>query len=167
MRRLPRLHPAPEFTAMKTALPARLPARGFTLIELMISIVVLAIIVAVALPSYQSATRKSRRGEAISALAALQQAQERYRSGSPSYASALSDVSAPSTTAPGGYYTLSIASSTATGYVITADGTGSTQRADGDCAKLSIEVTGTSIKYGSCAACTTFTYTPANRCWSQ
>ena len=152
---------------MNTATPTRLPTRGFTLVELMISIVVLAIIVAVALPSYKAATRKSHRGEAIAALAALQQAQERFRSGNSAYAGTLAAVGVASTTAPGGYYALSVSSATATGYVITADGSGSSQRDDGDCAKLSMQVTGTSITYGSCATCSTFTYTPANRCWSQ
>jgi type IV pilus assembly protein PilE len=42
--------------------------RGFTLIELMITIVVLSIIVAIAFPSYMAQARKSRRADATAAL---------------------------------------------------------------------------------------------------
>ena len=44
------------------------PARGFTLVELMIVIVIVAILLAVALPSYQNSVQKGRRADAKSAL---------------------------------------------------------------------------------------------------
>ena len=146
--------------------------RGFTLIELMIAVIVLGILVAVALPSFLYSIRKGRRSEAFSALSALQQAQERYRGNNPTYASltALAAVSPDATaspTRPGGYYTITVDSNSATGYVVTANGTGSSQASDGRCAKLSIEVTGGNIKYGSCATCTTFTYAASDICWSK
>ena len=53
--------------------------RGFTLIELMIVVAIIAIIAAVALPSYFDSIRKSRRSDAISEIARVQQAQERWR----------------------------------------------------------------------------------------
>ena len=51
---------------------------GFTLIELMIVVVVVAILSAVAFPSYVEAVRKSRRSEAKTALLDLAARQERY-----------------------------------------------------------------------------------------
>ena len=42
--------------------------RGFTLVELMIVIVIVAILLAVALPSYQNSVQKGRRADAKSAL---------------------------------------------------------------------------------------------------
>lgn len=151
---------------------ARHRARGFTLIELMIAVAVVGILLAVALPSFLDSIRKGRRSEAISALSALQLAQERWRSNNTTYAASLA---APPTglginsTSPGGYYTLQVVtnSNTATGYDATADGSGSGQSNDGQCAKLSVRVDRGSITYGSCLSCTTFTYNPTDRCWSR
>ena len=52
--------------------------RGFTLIELMIAVAVVAILTAIAVPSYQSSVRKSRRQDAKTALLDLAARQERY-----------------------------------------------------------------------------------------
>ena len=144
---------------------------GFTLIELMIAVVVLAIIVALALPSFLGSIRKGRRAEAFSALAAIQQAQERYRGNNPTYATtselaAASPGAVVSPTRPGGYYTVSVASNTTTGYVVTADGSASSQAGDATCAKLSVEISGGSIKYASCKSCSTFTYATRDACWN-
>jgi len=53
-------------------------SRGFTLIELMIAVTVVAILTAIALPSYQNSIRKSRRPDAKTALLDLASRQERY-----------------------------------------------------------------------------------------
>lgn len=64
--------------------------RGFTLIELMIVVAIVAIIAAVAVPSYRESIASSKRLEAQVALAALAVAVERYYSSQqpPSYANA-------------------------------------------------------------------------------
>jgi type IV pilus assembly protein PilE len=144
---------------------------GFTLIELMIAVAVVVILLAVALPNFFDSMRKSRRTEAFTALSALQQGQERYRSNHSTYASALADAGIGSaTTSPGSYYSLSIATSpapTATSYVATADGSGSSQANDGQCAKLSVKVENGDITYASCKSCTTFTYASSDACWKR
>lgn len=53
-------------------------ARGFTLIELMITVAVLTILVAVALPAYNEQVRKSRRADAQSVLLEAAQFMERF-----------------------------------------------------------------------------------------
>lgn len=62
---------------------------GFTLIELMIVVAVIAILAAVAVPAYFDSIRKSRRADAIATLSRVQQAQERWRANCPCYAGSL------------------------------------------------------------------------------
>jgi type IV pilus assembly protein PilE len=52
--------------------------RGFTLIELMIVVVIATILLGIAVPSYMSQIRKSRRTEAKTALLDLATREERY-----------------------------------------------------------------------------------------
>ena len=158
--------------SQRSSMHGRRHSAGFSLIELMIAVVVIAILLAVALPSFMDSIRKGRRSEAFAALSALQQAQERYRGNNASYATIvqLATVSPDATvspTRPGGYYAISIGTPTATGYILTADGSGSSQASDGSCAKLSIEVAGGNIGYGSCASCTTFSYAASDGCWKR
>ena len=139
---------------------------GFTLIELMIAVAVVGILLAVALPSFLDSIRKGRRAEAFAALSAIQQAQERWRSNNPLYGT-LSNLTIASSTS-GGNYTLAVTANTATGYEATADGSGSGQRNDGQCTKLSVRVDRGAITYASCtgSGCT-FTYAATDRCWSR
>lgn len=52
--------------------------RGFTLIELMIVVAVVAILASIAYPAYQDSVRKSRRGEAKADIMELTQGYERF-----------------------------------------------------------------------------------------
>lgn len=53
-------------------------AAGFTLIELMVTVAIVAILAAVAYPSYMDSVRKGRRAEGRTALLTLMQQQERH-----------------------------------------------------------------------------------------
>lgn len=59
---------------------------GFTLIELMIVVAMVAILAAIALPSFADQMRKSRRSEAVSAMQDAQLRLERYRVDHANYA---------------------------------------------------------------------------------
>jgi type IV pilus assembly protein PilE len=60
--------------------------RGFTIIELMIVLVIVAILLAIAYPSYVNYTRKAKRGEAQQLLLNWAINQEIFRSNNPLYA---------------------------------------------------------------------------------
>lgn len=57
---------------------ASVKRQGFTLVELLVTVAVVAILAAIALPAYQSYLVKGRRAEARAALMELMQQQERY-----------------------------------------------------------------------------------------
>jgi type IV pilus assembly protein PilE len=65
---------------------------GFTLIELMITVSIVAILAAIAIPSYNAYIRKSRRTDAKSALLDMASLEERYFSSNNAYSSSPSDL---------------------------------------------------------------------------
>jgi type IV pilus assembly protein PilE len=156
----------------------RAAGRGFTLIELMIAVVVVGILAGLAFPSFMGAIRKSRRADAFAAIGAVQQAQERWRANSSSYASDLTSVAPTglglSSASSGGHYTLSLANAGATGYeVVATAASGGTQINDGTCGKLGVQMNGGNLKYRSAASSglldfsTSPTYESNEKCWSR
>jgi type IV pilus assembly protein PilE len=63
--------------------PAAGSSRGFTLIELMVVVVIATILLSIAVPSYMSQVRQSRRTEAKTAILDLSGREERYLSTNP------------------------------------------------------------------------------------
>ena len=162
---------------MHQPIPPRLPPRqrrrGFTLIEIMIAVAIVAILAAIALPSFMDSIRKSRRADAFAALNAVQQAQERWRANKPAYAEGL--LLAPAAPAPPGLglpttssgrrYTIALSATGATGYTATSTAVaGSSQAADGDCSTLAVKLAGGNVTYGSGAGPD---WTDAGRCWAR
>lgn len=120
--------------------------RGSSWAPLLLVAAALAILAAIAIPSYNEQVRKSRRAEAASELARLQMAQERWRADRPNYAT-LAQLGATSPI-PSGYYTLAVATpggncasgvaaSAANSFSITATAAGA-QASDSKCATMTI-----------------------------
>ena len=130
-------------------------AAGFTLVELMLVVVVVAVLAMVALPSYQKQVAKGRRADAITALSAIVQAQERWRSNRGAYASSLENELILSTRSEKNHYNLSLSGvrdpvSFSFGYIAKATPTSSgPQYGDSDCKSMSIRVDGGNIFYES------------------
>ncbi len=99
---------------------------GFTLVELMIVVGIVAILVALALPSYQAFVRKANRGEAQQIMLNWANLQEIWRANNSTYAD---DVAAPNGIELPTHdkYTFSLGAPnppTATAYVLVATATG-------------------------------------------
>lgn len=122
--------------------------KGFTLIELMITVVIVGILAAIAYPAYQNSVTQSRRADAQGALAQLNNAMERVFTQNNTYMPLAGGVpTAPTLGSAAGaifpsqtpldgttkYYNLSISVITANTYTLRATPiTGTSQAADGN-----------------------------------
>jgi type IV pilus assembly protein PilE len=116
----------------------------------MIVVAIIGILAAIAYPSYQDYVYKSRRSDARASLMQLQLEQEKFRASCPQYAASrgTAAVCVPATssyvlnfgaTSTEGYYTMAIASGSATGFVATATATGA-QAGDTHCSVFTLTV---------------------------
>jgi type IV pilus assembly protein PilE len=128
---------------------------GFTLIELMITCVVLAIIVGIAVPAYTQQMHKARRADARNAILDLAGREERFLSISNSYSQTASDMgyTAFPMTVNNGYYQLTVtvpdpafvaAGNTGPSYIITATALGA-QLTDSDCRTFTVNQIGQQV----------------------
>lgn len=148
---------------------------GFTLVEIMIAVAIVAILAAVALPTFIDAVRKSRRSDAVNAIAQVQQAQERWRGNRPAYAASVTNAAGgdppglglPARSAKG-WYDLSLTGVGAAGYtVVAAAVSGSTQAGDGACAVLAARIAGGNVGYGAGASADSIDWADPKRCWAR
>jgi len=141
---------------MDCVVTPRRRARGFTLIELMIVCVVVAILSMLALPSYLQSVRKSRRSDAIDATSAIVQAQERWRANNTTYSANFTNLAPLTSASREGYYQLALTAATGIGYILTTTAVnGRGQEHDTGCATLTSTVDRGAV-----------TYAPAG-CWSR
>lgn len=128
-------------------------SKGFTLIELMIVLVIVAILAAVAFPSYQDSVLKTRRADAKDALLRISHAQERHFTQFARYASNLGGgvsaanlgMSAADLESEGGYYNVTLTNPGTTTYTLVA----TPVSADAKCGNLSLSQDGTKGKTGT------------------
>lgn len=115
---------------------ARLHQRGVTLLELMVTLVVIALLASIALPTYDTFVQRSRRSEAREALADLAARQEQFFLDNKTYATSLGDLGRETTTA-NGYFSISIPSASVTAYSLRATAKGP-QTKDTDCTTMNL-----------------------------
>lgn len=110
-------------------------SQGFTLIEVMVTVVIIAIIASIAFPAYQQMVLRSHRSDAIDTLATTAQLLERQFTETNSYTGLVLP-----TTSTNGFYTIT-ANVTAARYTLTATATGR-QAKDTECKTFTIDNTG-------------------------
>jgi type IV pilus assembly protein PilE len=151
--------------------------KGFSLIELMTVVLVIAVLAGLALSSYEKQVRKSRRAEAKQALGDFSMRQEKYRSNNATYATCdalLSPTTCATynaTTGPLKYYTVAVSfpasgncpsgatKGNANSFILTATPRAGTDQAnDSNCTTL--------VLTSDCGTITkTATGSDANNCW--
>jgi len=122
---------------------------GFTLIELMITVVIIGILVSIAYPSYLSYVQDARRGEAAGELLSAAQWMERQYTGDGTYLASDGsnrDVTSFSTD----QYDISVQASAASSYTLQAVATGA-QTSD-SCGNLSVTHIGVKAVSGTGAS---------------
>lgn len=137
--------------------PRSCRVRGFTLIELMVTVLIVSVLVAISVPTYIDKVRKSRRVEARTALLDLAGREERFYNTNNAYSSLPSDLGYGATSASfpmnigSGYYSVSVAliayaagpPVVAAGYTLTATVVGGTDQAkDALCQSFTLTSTG-------------------------
>lgn len=130
---------------------------GFTLIELMITVAIVAILAAIAYPSYQDYVTRTRRASAAACMMEAAQYMERYYTTNMTYVAA----ALPATQCMnevGDHYTIALeAAATASAYTLQAAPQGAQATNDDQCGTLSINQAGTKGETGSAA--------DASECW--
>lgn len=141
--------------------------RGFTLIEVMITVAIVGILAAIAYPSYQSYILRSHRSEGMALLSEAAARMERYYAQNSTYATATpsrlgltSTANATTVNSANGYYSLSLGTPSATTYSLSATPQNA-QTAD-TCGILTLDSTG--LRGAANKTATTDAATVSN-CW--
>jgi len=128
----------------------RVDEGGFTLIELLITIVVLSLLLALAVPTYQDQMRKTRRSEAQISLIEMANLEEKFfiNASPPRYTATvvgtlpLQNGLGYKTTTASGNYTLSVTANTTAFTVKAVPVAGTSQAKDSKCQEFTVDQLG-------------------------
>lgn len=142
--------------------------KGFTLIELMVTVAIVAILAAIAIPSYSSYVRKTHRADAKAAVMTIATAMEKYLLQNNTYTTTLTELSGlgeidrANGLSSNGMYALQITASTATApWQVSATAVAGTPQAeDTECRTFVYRVDGTQSATSASNVDTTAT------CWN-
>jgi type IV pilus assembly protein PilE len=150
------------FSSAKNMLRSK---RGFTLIELVITIAILGILAAIVIPSYSAQMRKTRRGDAITTLLEISQELERCRSDNNAYTVAAGCTNFNNTASDQGFYTITTVQN-AMDFLLTAEPVaGSPQAKDDQCARYTLDQTGLKKSHPKSGGAIDTDTDTRNDCW--
>jgi type IV pilus assembly protein PilE len=143
-------------------LSAQRPSRttGFSLIELMITVLIISVLVSIAVPSYIDKVRKSRRTEAKTVLLDLAGREERFYNTNNTYSIAAADLgygtggNVTAQAVGNGYYTVTVQLNAGppVGYTLTANAVGD-QIKDTHCQTFTLQSTGAQTSAPDTTSC--------------
>jgi type IV pilus assembly protein PilE len=132
---------------------------GFTLVELIITMAIVGILAAIAIPAYTAYIRRTDRTDATRTLVQDAQSLQRCYSQNFTY-TATCPVTSGTTISPSGYYSIT-ATITGTTYTLTATPRSSPQTGDSQCASFTLLSTGAQSAVNSAGT------DASSICWGQ
>ncbi len=138
--------------------PVELEQRGFTLIEVMITVAIIGILAAVAYPSYQNHVVKTYRGNAKACISEYAQFMERYYTTNMNYNIPVANIPQLGCRTEGNMnqrYVITVGNLAQGTYTVTATPLGAQLARDTECGTLTVNQTGqrTASGTGGVAAC--------------
>lgn len=152
-----------KHTGLRYRCDQRIRQAGWTLGEMMIALALMAILAALALPSYNSQQRQARRTDARQALLQVQLEQARWRGQHEQHAERLSSLGWTSDRSALGHYQITIEEANSQGFTVKATPLGS-QAKDTSCNPMRLQLVDSAHLVLSSGA---DSQTDSAKCWQQ